>query len=234
MTLTNAMITQIVQVVLMVAAFIPAIVIHEVAHGYAAYKLGDTTAKRAGRLTLNPLKHVDPFGTVILPGCLILMSALSGGSGMIFGYAKPVPYDPGHFKNIRKGELIVGLAGPASNLAMSLIGAAIAWGGVALLQGVPTVPMLGIDVWYFGTYFTMINLCLAFFNLIPIPPLDGSSIIAVFLSNKALITYYKIQRYAMFFFLLVVLVLPYYTGINIFGWYLNLTAGNIADLLLPI
>lgn len=232
--MTNAMLSQVIKVILMVAAFIPAIVLHEVAHGYAAYKLGDPTAKSAGRLTLNPIKHIDPFGTLILPGCLILMSALSGGMGMIFGYAKPVPYNPHYFKNIRKGELIVGLAGPATNLLLSLVGAAVAWGGVWLMQGVPTFPSLGLYVWYFGTYFCMVNLCLAFFNLIPIPPLDGSSIIAVFLSDKALASYYKIQKYSMFFFLLIVLVLPYYTNIDLFGWYLDATAGNIADFLLPI
>lgn len=232
--MTNALSTQIIQIALMVVAFIPAIVLHEVAHGYAAYKLGDPTAKSRGRLTLNPLKHIDPFGSIILPGCLIVMSALSGGMGMVFGYAKPVPYNPSYFKNIRKGEVIVGLAGPATNLALSLVGAAIAWGGVALFQNVPMLPALGLYVWYFGTYFCTVNLCLAFFNLIPIPPLDGSSIVAVFLSDKALAKYYKIQSYSMFFFLLVVLVLPYYTNINIFGAYLNVTAGTIANFLLPI
>lgn len=111
--MTNAMLSQVIQIVIMVVAFIPALVLHEVAHGYAAYKLGDPTAKNAGRLSLNPLRHVDPFGTVILPGCLIAMSVLGGGGGMLFGYAKPVPYNPRYFKDIRKGELIVGLVGPA-------------------------------------------------------------------------------------------------------------------------
>lgn len=234
MSMTNAAFTQMMQIILMVIAYVPAIVLHEVAHGYAAYKLGDPTAKSAGRLTLNPLKHIDLFGSIILPGCLIVMSALSGGMGMIFGYAKPVPYNPMYFKNKRKGEVIVGLAGPATNLLLSLVGAAIAWGGMYLLQALPSIPEVGLYVWYFGVYFCTVNLCLAFFNLIPIPPLDGSSVIAVFLSNKALQTYYRIQSYSMFFFLLVVLVLPYYTGINIFGVYLNATAGNIAAFLLPI
>ena len=130
--MTNAMLSQVIQIVIMVVAFIPALVLHEVAHGYAAYKLGDPTAKNAGRLSLNPLRHVDPFGTVILPGCLIAMSVLGGGGGMLFGYAKPVPYNPRYFKDIRKGELIVGLVGPATNLALSLVGAAIAWGGIYL------------------------------------------------------------------------------------------------------
>lgn len=233
--MSNAMLTQVIEVVIMVAAFIPALVLHEVAHGYAAYKLGDPTAKNAGRLSLNPLKHIDPFGTVILPACLIAMSVLGGGgSGMLFGYAKPVPYNPRYFKNIRKGELIVGLVGPATNLMLSLVGAAIAWGGIHLYQ-MPTIPAaVGFYVWYFGTYFCTINLCLAFFNLIPIPPLDGSSIIAAFLSDKALRTYYKVQQYSMFFFLLIILVLPYFLHVDIFGIYLDVTAGAISRFLLPI
>lgn len=232
--MTGSTLNMVIQIVIMVIAFIPAIVLHEVAHGYAAYKLGDPTAKRSGRLSLNPLKHIDPFGSVILPGCLIAMSALSHGAGMVFGYAKPVPYNPRYFKDVRKGELIVGLVGPATNIALSFLGAAIAWGGIYLYQHFFQIPEVGYYIWYFGTYFCQINLCLAFFNLIPIPPLDGSSIIAVFLSDKALQSYYKIQQYAMFIFLLVVLVLPYFLHINIFGVYLDFTAGNIARLILPI
>lgn len=232
--MSGSTVTMIIQVILMVLAFVPALVLHEVAHGYAAYKLGDPTAKLAGRLSLNPLKHIDPFGTIILPGCLIAMSVLGGGGGMLFGYAKPVPYNPRYFKNLRKGELIVGLVGPATNLVLSLVGAAIAWGGIYLYQHVYELPAIGFYIWYFGTYFCTINLCLAFFNLIPIPPLDGSSIIAVFLSDRALATYYKVQQYAMFIFLLVILVLPYFLHVNLFGIYLDATAGAISRLILPI
>ena len=97
-----------------------------------------------------------------------------------------------------------------------------------------TVSYTHLDVYKRQTYFCTINLCLAFFNLIPIPPLDGSSIIAAFLSDRALRTYYKVQQYAMFFFLLVILVLPYFLHVNIFGIYLDATAGSIARFLLPI
>ena len=232
--MTGGLTTQIIQIVLMVLAFIPAIVLHECAHAFAAYKLGDPTAKQAGRLTLNPAAHVDLFGTIILPGCLIAMSMLGGGIGLMFGYAKPVPYNPRYFEDIRKGELIVGLAGPVSNLIMSVIGAAIAWGGVMLYQYLAQMPEIGMYIWYFGTYFCTVNLCLAFFNLIPIPPLDGSSIIAVFLSDRALETYYKIQRYSMFVLLLLILVVPYFTHIDIIGIYLNATAGKLASIMLPI
>lgn len=232
--MTGGIVTQVIQIVIMIVAFIPAIVLHECAHAFAAYKLGDPTAKQAGRLTLNPAAHVDLFGTIILPGCLIAMSALGGGVGMMFGYAKPVPYNPRYFDDVRKGELIVGLAGPASNLIMSLIGAAIAWGGVYLYQYVSQVPEIGLYVWYFGTYFCTVNLCLAFFNLIPLPPLDGSSIIAIFLSDKAMQTYYKVQQYSMFVLLLLILVVPYFIHVDIIGIYLNATAGKLASLMLPV
>ena len=217
-------------IVLMVLAFVPAIVLHECAHGFMAYKLGDPTAKEAGRLTLNPLAHIDVFGTVILPGLLILLSAVSGGLGFIFGYAKPVPYNPRYFKNIRQGEFLVGVAGPAANILMALVGAAIAWAGNFLYA---SAPMASLYVWYFGMYFCQINLCLAFFNLIPCPPLDGASIIAFFLTDNGLRIYYKVQQYAMFIFLLLVIVVPYFTNVDIIGIYLNATAGNIANLLLP-
>ena len=97
----------------------PAIVFHEVMHGYAAYRLGDPTAKRAGRLSLNPLKHIDPFGTVLMPLMLMIMNM------PVFGYAKPVPYNPSYFKDPRKGDLIVGLAGPSANLVMAILGAVV-------------------------------------------------------------------------------------------------------------
>ncbi len=220
---------QIIEIVLMIIAFIPAIVLHECAHAYAAYKLGDPTAKRAGRLTLNPIKHVDPFGSILLPAVLILGSSLAGGSGIVFGYAKPVPYNPNYFKDIRKGELIVGLAGPAANLVMAVIGAIIAYLASYLYIVSPTA---AVYVCYFGQYFCTLNLCLCFFNIIPLPPLDGSSIIALFLSNKGLQTYYRIQQYSMWILIIVVIILPYLTGIDIIGGYLQLTAGNLANLLL--
>ena len=224
--MTAEMQMTIILTVLKVLAFVPAIVLHECAHGFAAYKLGDTTAKDAGRLTLNPIAHVDLWGTIIIPALLIL-----SGSGFFFGYAKPVPYNPLNFRNIRQGEVIVGLAGPASNLVMCLIGAAIAWGGTFLYSSAPDV---AIYVWYFGAYFCTVNLCLAFFNLIPIPPLDGSSIIAPLLSDRALAVYYKVQQYGMFILLLFIIVIPYmFPQIDILGWYLDFTAGNISTLLLP-
>lgn len=223
--MTGDMTITIILGVLKVLAFVPAIVIHECAHGFAAAKLGDPTARNAGRLSLNPLRHVDPFGTVLLPGLLIL-----SGAGFVFGYAKPVPYNPRYFKDVRKGEVIVGLAGPASNLLMSLVGAAIAWGSLQLFG---LSQELALYTWYFGCYFCSVNLCLAFFNLLPIPPLDGSSIVAPLLSDRALEVYYQVQRYGMFILMLFVF-LPYFIPqLDVLGIYLQATAGSLANLMLP-
>ena len=210
-----------------ILSFVPALVLHEVAHGFAAYKLGDPTAKRAGRLSLNPIKHIDPFGTVILPLMLMVLN------WPIFGYAKPVPYNPTYFKDPRKGDFIVGLAGPCANLAMA---AAAALAAHALYGAAPS--LIGNDAFayfylMFLPMFTLINLYLMFFNLLPIPPLDGSSIFALLIPRKYLGKYYEIQRYAFPIFMIAVVVLPYVISFNPFSWYLDVTAGNLANLMFP-
>lgn len=213
-----------------VLSFVPAIVFHEACHGFAAYRLGDPTAKRAGRLSFNPLKHVDPFGTVVMPLLLIAMNM------PVFGYAKPVPYNPAYFKDPRKGDLIVGLAGPAANLALAVVAAIIAW-ALYLIVPVAQLAMQNELFYYFYfmflPLFALINLYLMFFNLLPIPPLDGSSIFAFFLPAKYLPQYYKVQQYAMPVFIIVILVLPYLLHFNPIGIYLSATAGNLANLLFP-
>jgi Zn-dependent protease len=210
--------------IIMIICFIPAIMFHEVAHGYVAYKLGDPTAKSRGRLSLNPIKHVDPFGTVILPLLLIL------AGGPIFGYAKPVPYNPAYFKDIRKGELLTGLAGPGSNLIMGLIGALIANLLIFFGPANSDVVQWAVVVCY---YFTMVNFCLMMFNLLPIPPLDGSSIIAPFLSDKALRKYYSIQQYALPVLMILLIAVPYVLRFSPIGIYIDATAGNLTRLLYP-
>ena len=162
-----------------VLSFIPALVLHEVAHGFAAYKLGDPTAKRSGRLSLNPLKHIDPFGTVILPLLLMVMG------WPVFGYAKPVPYNPRYFKDPRRDDVIVGLAGPSANLAMAALAAAVAWGCSGLVAN-PAFANNELFAYFYVMFlptFALINLYLMFFDLLPIPPLDGSSIFAILLEN---------------------------------------------------
>lgn len=210
-----------------VVAFIPAIVLHEVAHGFAAYKLGDPTAKSAGRLSLNPLKHVDPFGTVLMPIMLLLLN------WPVFGYAKPVPYNPVFFKDPRKGDLIVGLAGPAANLLQALLGAGIAWMLTPVASSLINNEVFLYFYMLFLPLYVLINLYLMFFNLLPIPPLDGSSILAIIIPRKHLPMYYRIQQYALPIFMALVLLVPYLLHVNPIGAYLNMTAYNLANVLLP-
>ena len=211
-----------------VLSFIPAIVFHEMAHGFAAWRLGDPTAKRQGRLSVNPLNHIDPFGTVILPGIMML------AGGPVFGYAKPVPYNPSYFKNPKTGDVIVGLAGPLANLLMAVLAAVVSW----LLYPTAQSLVLGNEVFLyfyalFLPMFALINLYLMFFNLIPIPPLDGSSIIALFVPRKYMRQYYQVQRYAFPILMVVLILLPYLFHINPVGAYLDVTAGTVANLLFP-
>lgn len=217
-----------------ILCFIPAMVFHEVAHGFAAYKLGDPTAKNMGRLTANPLKHIDPFGTVIMP--LMLMAV-----GLpVFGYAKPVPYNPFFFKDKRKGDLIVGLAGPAANLVMALLGALVYHLVVIVMRSIPQTTaavILNSTIGYNFIFlliplFVYINLIFMFFNLIPIPPLDGSSVLAVLLPPKYMPQYYKVQQWALPIFMIVVIMLPQIISFNPIGWYLDITAGTLFALLL--
>jgi len=221
-----------------IGCLIPAVVFHEVAHGWVANKLGDPTARAMGRLTLNPIKHIDPFGTVILPLLLASMGL------PVFGYAKPVPYNPRNFvaaleppvsreqavRTLKRGELLTGLAGPATNFVLALIGAAITWGAVALQD---VSPVLAGAIYIVFSFFVIINLVLMFFNLLPIPPLDGSSIIAVFLPGKWLHHYYGLQRYGMVILFGILLLGPRLLGFDPIGWYFDKTALSIAGILLP-
>ena len=165
--------------------------VHELAHGWAAYKLGDTTAKNAGRLTFNPLRHIDPIG--------MIMILLFG-----FGYAKPVPVDMRYFKNPKRDMALVGIAGPASNIMMSFVFGFFYSLFVNLLPSSTLSLVLG----YFCYFAASINVALAVFNLLPIPPLDGSKIIAGLLPDKIYWKYMQYERYAM----MLVLVLLF-TGV---------------------
>ncbi len=210
-----------------ILSFVPALVIHEVAHGFAAYRLGDPTAKSAGRLSLNPVRHIDPFGTVILPLMLMVLNM------PIFGYAKPVPYNPSYFKDPRRGDAITGLAGPAANLVMAAVAAGVAW---VLWPFANTIVQSAPGEYFYLMFlpmFCLINLYLMFFNLIPVPPLDGSSIIALFIPERLLPRWYSIQQYAFPIFMICIIALPYIIGVNPFSWYLDATAGNLANLMFP-
>ncbi|MCH4180021.1 MAG: site-2 protease family protein [Atopobiaceae bacterium] len=199
-------------------------ILHEVAHGWVAYRCGDNTAKDAGRLTLNPLAHIDPFGSVILP----IIMGIAGGP--IFAFAKPVPYNPYNLRNRRRDELLVALAGPCANLLQAIVGAALFQAAFGWYSS--SVSEVAYYVCYILSSYVYVNLVLMFFNLIPLPPLDGSSIIGVFLSGSALEKYYQIQRYSLPILLIVLYLIPMVTSFDPLGIYLDVTAGNLYSLLL--
>ena len=166
---------------------IVSVVIHEVSHGYAAYMQGDFTAYYQGRLTLNPLKHIDIVGSILVP----IITSLAG---FPFGWAKPVPFNPYNLRNQRWGELLVALAGPASNIIIAIIFGLILRVGTSLPDSFATLAALVV----------LINIGLAIFNLIPIPPLDGSKILWGFLPFRFMRYRLALERYS---FLIVILII---------------------------
>ncbi|MDD5676684.1 MAG: site-2 protease family protein [Kiritimatiellae bacterium] len=169
----------IIAVLIQLLALFLAIVPHEVAHGYVAWKLGDPTARRANRLTLNPLAHIDLVGTIILPGMLMLMHSPP------FGWAKPVPFDPRYFRDPRRGIMLVGAAGPITNFAMAILSALL----------VRVFGAAGGLMTYFLAYLCVINIILGVFNLIPIPPLDGSRVVMRFLPEEWARPYLRLEPF---------------------------------------
>jgi Zn-dependent protease len=207
--------------VLDVLLMIPAIILHEVAHGYVAYLLGDPTAKNAGRLTLNPIAHVDLWGTILLPGLMLLAS----GGQFALGYAKPVPINPNLMtrSGFRNGMLLTGAAGPAVNVILAVVFAMV----FRVLHAFGASEI----VLYMVEFFVLINLVLAFFNLIPIPPLDGSRVVQRFLKGNALRAYHSIEPYGIFIVLGVAFILPRFLGIDLLGTYLDHTVFPILRVL---
>jgi len=175
------------------------VIIHECAHGYVAEWWGDPTARMLGRLTLNPLPHIDVFGSILVPGMLLL-----SGSGILFGWAKPVPVTPENFRDRRMGDITVSLAGPASNILLALGFAAIL-AVAALISG--SAPSEA--VWRLCTYGILLNFVLAVFNLLPIPPLDGSHVVANLLPRPAAYAYRSMGQYG----LLIVFLLLFIPGL---------------------
>lgn len=179
-----------VQAVFAVLALFLCVIPHEVAHGLVALWLGDPTAKRAGRLSLNPLKHLDPIGSVALPLALLLLRRLTGVPFVVFGWAKPVPINPYYFRDPWRGMVWVGLAGPATNF---LIAGGVAGLGRLLLA-------LGLRSRYlflFLAFLVLISLVLAFFNLLPVPPLDGSRVLGYFLPVRWRLRLLRLEQFGI-------------------------------------
>lgn len=205
-------------------AVIVGLCVHESAHALAAWALGDKTARSRGRVSLNPLAHIDPFGTVLLPLIMIVVG------GPVFAFAKPVPVYLGNLKHPKRDEVIVSLAGPVSNIVLA-VAFALLLHGVADLPFTPGTAQALYAAATFLQLAVLCNLSLAFFNLIPLPPLDGSSLIVPFLSGRALDTYYQIQRYAMPILIIVLYLVPQVLRIDLVGIYFNFTVYPLFDLL---
>ncbi len=198
------------KIAVMALPLVFAIVLHEVAHGWVANRLGDHTARDMGRLTLNPVSHIDLFGTIIMP---LLLFLLTNGR-LVFGYAKPVPINPYNFQDPKKGMALSSLAGPGINMAMAVSFAFLLRVVLPAVEGsipksawlrleLPLVLMLGYGV--------LINVGLAILNMIPIPPLDGSRIVYWMLPNKVAAAYYRLEPYGM-------LILMALLAFNILGY----------------
>ncbi len=197
----------------MVIPFLLAVVIHEVSHGYVAYKLGDNTAKFMGRLTLNPIAHIDIFGTVILPAILLLAH-----SPILFGWAKPVPVNFFNLRNPKKDSAYVALAGPASNIIMAI--------GFAIIYHIFTfisIPYIQQPMLLTCIYGVQLNLIFAFFNLIPILPLDGGRILAAFMPPKMAYNFSKVEPYGMY----IVIALIFLGVFNVIYYLLVMPLTNL-------
>ena len=175
-------------------ALVPSVILHEISHGAVALVFGDDTAKKAGRLSLNPIRHIDPFGTVILPAMMLF------ATGAAFGYAKPVPVNVTRLRNPRQQSLLVSLAGPGTNIALALI-ATVA---LRVLYGQDYLSEPAKFLLAFG----FVNVILAAFNLIPIPPLDGSAMIERLLPASWWPGWLRFRQYSMGLLFLVIFLLP--------------------------
>jgi Zn-dependent protease len=180
------------EVALMAIVLLFSIIVHEVSHGYVALLNGDPTARIMGRITLNPGPHIDPVGSILIPGILLLTHA-----GLLFGWAKPVPVNPLNYRNYRWGEITVSAAGPLSNLALAVVFAFL------LRLDLGNVGVLKMA--YFGV---TINIFLALFNLIPIPPLDGSHILAILLPPELKRWYHHLDQVGF-----ILILILFYTGV---------------------
>ena len=184
--------------VLAIGALLVCVIPHEVAHGWMAYRLGDPTAKWAGRLSLNPIRHLDPIGSLLVPAALLILRRLVGFP-IVFGWAKPVPINPRYFRDPWQGMLWVALAGPATNFGMALAAAALGRGLIALGLTNPWVL-------YFLGMVVLLSLVLGAFNLIPVPPLDGSRVLSYFLPLRWRLQLARLEQWGIVIVMVLLLI----------------------------
>lgn len=208
---------------LLFIAFIIAIVIHEASHAWMSDRLGDPTAKIQGRLTLNPLAHIDLYGTIIVPILLYISTAGLPGGPFVFGWAKPVMFDPYNLKNARKDSALISLAGPASNLILAVI--------ISLFIHIFGPLFLGSGIFHLLVQIMEINVLLAIFNFIPIHPLDGGKIfIGLLPEHEAHDADLFLQRYGTL--ILIFLIFPFFHGVSPISTFLYPVTNFITNLLL--
>jgi len=211
-----------------VAPVVLAVTLHEAAHGFVAYHLGDDTAWRAGRVSFNPFRHIDPIGTILLPAVLLL-----SGSRFLFGYAKPVPVNFGRLNRPRRDMVWVALAGPGTNILLALVSSLFA----DRLGLVPATAAVWLD--YNLVNSIVINVVLCVFNMLPLPPLDGGRVAVGLLPDALAFPLARLERYGMLILLLFLFVLPFLgqqTGINlnILGWLIGVPADALYQFVLTI